>query len=127
MKTISDYTIYCTEEQARKALELGAPIEYASDTDVCCGNYFSMTRNDEPYRALPTTDQMIGWLEEQGIMLEVFYNCTYKHYNYAKLFRGRNGWGSRLFNRYNGGFSSRKEAIIATIDSGLEYLSNNKK
>lgn len=26
MKTLSDYTIYCTESQTKKALELGAPI-----------------------------------------------------------------------------------------------------
>lgn len=53
METISDYTIYCTEEQTKKALELGAPIVYS--------NTFSQhstieTITDKGYAVIPTAE-----------------------------------------------------------------------
>lgn len=119
---MNKFTIYCTEEQTKKALELGAPI-MVTDTlgDLVMANYFT---NEDNHVAtiIPTVEQMIGWLEEQGIMLEIEYNCTYKNYNYTKNFRNRNGWGSKIFDSYTKGFHTRKEATLAAIDAALDYL-----
>lgn len=74
-KTMNDYTIYCTEDQTKKALELGAPIELWSeyhkkqehdfklDTPIPCKQF----TNGYCVASCPTAEQMIGWLEEQGV------------------------------------------------------------
>lgn len=62
MKTISDYTIYCTPEQTKKALELGVPIE-KKEIQVC-DNAKHFFWHDDFYYNYPTIEQMIGFLEE---------------------------------------------------------------
>lgn len=71
METISDYTIYCTPEQTRKSLYLGAPIhttnehlyrhpheyKYWAEVDIQ-GNLYAAK--------IPTAEQMCGWLKTQG-------------------------------------------------------------
>lgn len=124
---MEQYTIYCTESQTRKALELGAPIELESE-------YYHPTENDfkldNPipcksftrgyhYAKCPTAEQMIGWLEEQ---------CVYELSIYKSIWTW--GWTILFKDEYriNGHeFKSRKEATLAAIDAALEYLSNNKK
>lgn len=61
MKTISDYTILCTQEQTLKAIELGAPIE---------GIF------------IPTAEQMIGFLRSKGIKFNFndavkYWSCSF--------------------------------------------------
>lgn len=96
MKTISDYTIRCTEEQTNKALELGAPIE------------------------LPTAEQMIGWMEGQGILFDID-----TEWNKSVLVYVWDCENKSLINHVFHG--SRKETILAAIDAALGYLSNKKK
>lgn len=98
---MSDYTLYCTEEQTKKALELGAPIEY-----YLKGIF-----------KVPTAEQMAGWLEEQGITFEIV--------------RCDNDWYARTYSDENtnfnkGRFSSRKEAMLSAIDVAIEYLRRNR-
>ena len=66
MESISDYSIYCTEEQTKKALELGAPINFRW---LYHGIPFHKEVNIEygHYAEIPTTEEMVGWLEEQGV------------------------------------------------------------
>ena len=45
------YTIYCTEEQTKKALELGAPIESEYIELIC-----------KSFLIYPTAEQMIGFI-----------------------------------------------------------------
>lgn len=85
MKTISDYTLYCTEAQTRKALELGAPIMTFGypDLEDAKEEILKMNRQAELYQTenggimvgqIPTAEQMIGWLEDkQGISLSILY------------------------------------------------------
>lgn len=125
------YTIYCTEEQTKKALELGAKIK-KERVGKCITDGLprlgSEPEEDKYDYLIPTAEQMIGWLEEQWIMVEVYYNCTFQHYNYTKTIKGKNGcWGSKLNDSYTNGFSSRKEATLAAIDAALDYLIKNKK
>lgn len=114
MKTLSDYSIYCTESQTRKAMELGAPIEPQTPStliDTLCAFC-----GDGMY-IIPTAEQLIGWLEEQGILIETAAGMT-KWYGYAHN-------GKQYINRE--GYSSRKEATLAAIDAALNYLNKNEK
>lgn len=110
MKTISDYTIYCTPEQTLKAIKLGAPIEATWKETT---NSYIVFEDD----VIPTAEQMIGWLETQGFgfsidKLSVIYQ-SYVTYN---------GISNKIADiSYN---KSRKEATLVVIDAALEYLAN---
>lgn len=121
MKTMSDYNVFCTPEQTKKALELGAPIETYSGGDV---EYVGI---NDCKRIIPTTEQMIGWLEEQRCIIEIsiwngYHNGTlYWHYDLC----GYNH--TFIFNDDINEFESRKEATLAAIDAALDYLISRKK
>lgn len=97
METISDYTIYCTPEQTKKALELGALIKYYYDS-----------RN---LLLTPTAEQMIGYLRMRGFKFS-FDDI----YNYWAV-----SYDLKIINKGN---SNNKE--LDAINAALEYLSNNK-
>ena len=120
MKTMSDYTIYCTSEQTKKALELGAPIEFASINDIRLGRYIEVESNNETYE-IPTTEQMIGWLEEYIDNIDVLKNNNGK---WVYLFYPTSNSSTC---ECKDKFLSRKEATLAAIDAALEYLENNEK
>lgn len=73
MKTISDYTIYCTPEQTRKALELGAPLYKLSmsveDSHLRDKSIRINTDEELIDYAIPTAEEMIGWLEVQKYII----------------------------------------------------------
>lgn len=103
---MNKYTIYCTESQTRKALELGAPIKnvhYNND-----GGY--------EYADNPTAEQMRGWLRSQGFKFkmvewkEVHWQCSIP----PKFYQSGNN-------------PSLEEAAHAAIDTALEYLENLKQ
>lgn len=113
---MEEYTIYCTESQAKKALELGAPIEEIGYN--CQQGYI--------YEKV-TAEQMIGWLEEQGISVKAmcFSWCnenkpTWQVHAYQST---TNFWDEIAF----GHSKSSKEATLAAIDAALDYLIKNKK
>lgn len=97
------YTIYCTREQTKKAFELGAPIDH-------WGHISNLIA--------PTAEQMIGWLDEKGITIEM---AKCEIYWFARAYSDEN----TNFNK--GRFNSRKEAMFAAIDAALDYLMENKK
>lgn len=117
---MNKYTIYCTEEQTKKARELGAPIKATSfptpnrvDYDDCYVEYKGY------YLEIPTAEQMIGWLEKQGILVDV--SSAFNHTN-VKIYGYRIGFG---FNDYVSDavdYPTRKEATLAAIDAALDYL-----
>lgn len=128
---MNEYIIYCTETQTKKAFELGAPIE---SIDEHCATYIQKEHgiHDAPnwrYLLCPTAEQMIGWLEEQGI--SVF--CEPEPY------KGNRIWIAKVYNinspsnfhSYNclywKEFNTSKEATLEAIGAALEYLINNKK
>lgn len=105
------YTIYCTTEQTKKALELGAPIQFASINDIRLGRYIEVEGNNEAYE-IPTAEQMIGWLRSKGFRFKidewsdtivafgVTFHCWYIY----------------------GQSSNPKGATLAAIDAALDYL-----
>lgn len=130
------YTIYCTPEQTKKALALGAPIDSFGSEGVSRdlvtkateeGQLDEVEKELNDYHAtiigelaycMPSAEQMIMWLEELlplGMDICIQSNLL-RHWNY---FLGvKNG---------NQCLNSRPKATIAAIDAALEYLTNNKK
>lgn len=122
------YTIYCTPEQTRKAIKLGAPIKE-------CGYYYKQkigceTISDTDLRIIPTAEQMRGWLMDK-LCAKTFQT---KHYSLRDI----EGYGYLIIGKdcvierapvLNGRWllCSDREATLAAIDAALEYLINNKK
>lgn len=103
---MSDFTIFCTAEQTKRAYELGAPIEankaFSKGVDmpstICV---YGDIKNKDQWGVgecivlhTPTTQQMIGWLRTQGIA-------------------------------YHFGETAQSEKAI--IDAALDYLEERKK
>lgn len=113
---MEQFRILCTPKQTKKALELGAPIIKVDTTDKRMIYYgrlcYPRTEADYPY-AIPTAEEMIGWIEEQGISIEICLRQESKEYEYYIF-------GVKPCEAF---FSSRKEATIAAINAALEYLS----
>lgn len=128
MKTMDEYTIYCTEEQTRKALELGAKYHFFKVGEGRPSPYL-VSRENKGYYAIPTAEQMIGWLEDKGIHVEIEYSLLFEHYDICILNEDESVKQRTMFNDYFGlpSFSSRKEATLAAIDAALDYLIENKK
>ena len=131
MRSISDYTIYCTKEQTKKALELGAPIE-KKEIQLCDNARFFFWYKGVYYN-YTTAEQLIGWLEDQEPIKEIAI------YRYERLARrywcydifDKKGYSlltdEECFPNHGEGYSSRKEATLAAIDAALDYLIKNKK
>ena len=117
------YEIRCTEPQTRKAMELGAPIQRERIGKCITVDIPRLTNNQEERESdyvLPTAEQMIGWLEEQGVQItshaSIFkdWSCFCYPEDTNLFFQGK--W-----------VDSRKEATLAAIDAALEYLTNKMK
>lgn len=109
---MQNYTIYCTPEQTKRALELGAPIEILSNYTEFRGFPFIKCQdgNERPY-VPPTTEQMRGWLRTKGFkfkmveLKEVHWQCSIPPEFYQ-----------------SGSTPSLEEATHAAIDTALEHL-----
>lgn len=132
------YAIYCTPEQTKRALELGAPIkiedtrdrysfvpQYSDSMGCRIKKFEDAYKNcycDETAAYLiPTAEEMIGWLEKQGDIDCIEVNHAYK-------------WSYDIFNKeywkimkHNTIYQSRKEATLAAIDAALEFLDKRNK
>lgn len=151
---MKEFTIYCTEEQTKKAFELGAPIitlpnyeEYKDFPFVRCGN-----GNEYPC-IIPTAEQMLGWLESQKEILDINISL-YEDDGYPRMC----GYSFDIYDRdkniivgtftekgnlvymdpisrkyiylvgtYYNDFLTKNEATLAAIDAALDYLIDNKK
>lgn len=121
MKTMQDYELRCTAEQTRRAYELGAPLE-----EQCIGNNnvdldsisVSNGYGGSIYLIIPTTQQMMGWLREQGV-------------NAYAAFEGVNMYlpicfvGDSVYQEDIAQYLIYKkpeQAELAAIDAALDYL-----
>lgn len=129
---MTDYTIYCTPEQTKKALKLGAPIEikYGSDRYNPSVEELSYLVNyDHTWYKKPTAEQMIRWLEDQKEIdyIEITkgnyvgYGITWEYTVQTTDYD--NFYGN--FSRHN--FQTRKGATLNGIDATLKYLKKHKK
>lgn len=113
------YTIYCTSEQTKKAIELGALILHGTDSKEDAFTHLptGVIMDKGNIFFIPTAEQLIGWLEERKDILFVIEKL-YKTWRFGVFYK--NYW------KLGGKFYSRKEATLAAIDATLEYLTNNK-
>lgn len=135
MTTMNRYTIYCTEAQTKKALELDAPlteIPFRTEMKPDTCNKYGFIHLNNTYFVIPTTEQMIGWLrKEHNIHPRI--DCEGSENYVVKLQFINSSKDLDVVNKsYKGiighpGFPSPEEATIAAIDAALEYLTNNKK
>lgn len=119
MKTMSDYSCYCTPEQTVKALGLGAPIfpikARRTKETVISKCVIEYDENTFTYVNPPTAEQMIGWLRSKNIEFHFddetdYWNIGDAHDDITPL---------RWY-----GYSDNKE--LDAIDAALEYLNNKK-
>lgn len=145
---MEQYTIPCTEEQTRRAFELGAPIN--TDNNPMFSDFIEVKKG--LYAIVPTAEQMIGWLEEQEDIL--FINIhLYEDDGYPKMY----GYGFTIYNKnkdiitgtftekgdlvyicpkskeyiglvgtYANDFLTKEEATLVAIDVALDYLTKQK-
>lgn len=119
------YTIYCTEVQTKKALELGAPLEVCNYNEVNTDRGFFNKDTVSCYRK-PTAEQMIGWLTATMDITtwHINYFPTVNMYGYTIIGKDvvlecDRGEMSKYL------YKSSKEATLAAIDAALEYLVEN--
>lgn len=121
---MDEFTIWCTPEQTRKALELGAPIVTTSKEPsmfFCAAHPKTIRMNgiknaEKDFTcAIPTTEQMLGWLDDKINDIQTIKNVdgTYAYVFYPTVEDDYQSGGQ---------FVSRSEAILAVIDTALEYL-----
>lgn len=111
------YAIYCSEEQTKKALALGAPIETYKPIIINSKAGGSFTT---PTIETITAEQMIGWLDENGVTANIIPNYVgvnpiSTQYRFAINVR------SKIIDSIEF-YPSHKEATIAAIDAALDYL-----
>lgn len=119
---MNKYTIYCTSEQTKKALELGASIEILPNyTEYRVFPLVKCKDGNERPCIIPTAEQMIGWLEEQEsiVCVNIDYYVTDDTWAYWIKFKG-----DGVYNKQD--FNSRKDATLAAIDAALDYLEKQK-
>ena len=123
IRPMDNFTIHCTEEQTKKALELGAPIEalYSKADYLQRIPTVSIKGEYVTYDYfIPTAEEMIGWLEEQDNIKSVEVTQSFGwHYRVKRKSNDAENW-------IRGDCRNRKEATLAAIDAALEYLTNNK-
>lgn len=122
---MNEYTIYCSEEQTKKAIELGAPILVAPEEFYVTLPHFNMKICGEYASViLPTAEQMLGWIEEKGVIITIsnFHN----EYGYSVSKFENNFDESISYHSAIDSNNSRKEATLAAIDATLNYLIEKK-
>lgn len=123
---MKQYTIYCTDKQVKKALELGAPLDGVCKQDGTRPIYYTLPTSDPKWMDcdayyMPTAEQMIGWLETRGeFRIEISTGIRDVWFYYIHI-----SYGTNYKNLFYGGFHTRKEATLAAIDAALDYLVNN--
>lgn len=123
---MNGYTIKCTEEQTKKAFELGAPIKANKDysngniSETLCVYGEIVDKNEYGIGeciilVIPTAEQMIGWLRSKNVLFH--FDDETNYWNICST--GDDLTPLRLF-----GYAVNKE--LDAIDAALEYLGNLK-
>lgn len=127
IEIMNRYTIHCTPEQTKKAIELGAQIvilpnytEYRVFPLVKCKD-----GNERPC-VIPTAEQMRGWIMYNGAIDFYVDRDLDEELNYCDTYGYVVAFDDE--NRFVGtGFNSYIEATLAAIDAAFEYLEEQKK
>ena len=117
---MQDYTIYCTEEQAKRAYKLGAPIKVTPIEDESTPSVTIEENGLYGLFIIPTVEQMCGWLREKGLFVYAFpfYGDMGEQYigEVDELII------SGLVCMRSIETETYPQAILAAIDAALDYL-----
>lgn len=119
-------TIYCTKEQTKKALELGAPIELYDEEEkesYCFWRLRFIDLQNGFLAKYSTAEQLIGWLEDQNILVE----RTRFMGKYAFRLLKIHSSGEQNLHIQGQDYPTYKEATLAAIDAALDYLIKSKE
>lgn len=122
---MNTFTIFCTEAQTRRALELGAPINIRCSYNGYYPLPFIREIIVEPHHfaEVPTAEQMLGWLKTKGFAFGITnYNDGF---NDHVFWRVANNQDKRWYIS-DDKLKDPKEAVLAAIDAALNYLKNKK-
>lgn len=112
------YEIFCTEEQTKKAMELGAPIRNGVGmVDLINKKYYFDGKGN--FVIIPTIEQMLGWLEEQGLCIDSEGSWSGR----ITMWVWDNTEKELVYTSYG---NSRQETYLVAIDAALNYLIKNK-
>lgn len=122
---MKEYSNICTAEQTKAALELGAPLDIAPESETNVDLVYRHYKHPSPshdctstlyYR--PTQEQLVNWLEKK---FNVIVGYVPHDNNYAPLFTNigtnRQNQTSNL-----GEYSTRQGATSHAINDALLYL-----
>lgn len=120
------YSLHCTPEQTKKALELGAPIttKIPIECDYELANGELVYPNDIELFDIPTAEEMVGWLEDEikgSVSIDKSWCSGHRKWIWTIVDDFETVIDSSITF-----YQSRKEATLAAIDAVLEYLSKNK-
>lgn len=110
--------LHCAEmrlnKQTRRAYALGAPIESKTKAGYYCNKEYPIQLNVFQYGKVPTTQQMIGWLREKGLLFEFTdipnaCDVNVARYDFATIYS-------------NDIELTPHQAELAAIDAALDYL-----
>lgn len=111
------YSIFCTEEQTKKAFALGAQLEEVNSIN----EPKHWVAIDNTTYKVPTAEQMIGWLEQNARIsdIDIFRSGSTYWAFYVTKFLGIIESKKEYF--------SRKEATLVAIDEALDCLVQAKE
>lgn len=119
---MKQYTNYCTYEQTKQALKLGAPLDSKPLRDFDYDEQYYYCKENRKYYVIPTTQQMMEWLIEKLEITEwnlVYYGGAFWNFeSYGFEIHSKN----MLMKRGVNTCKTRKEAIIYSINKLLDYL-----
>ena len=107
------YTIYCTPEQTRKALEIGAKIITEPNCIHTLSQFRGVYNDGETFFHLPTAEQMIGWLRTKGFRFKII---EYDKETYWQIHYDDTNWLN------HGETIKYEEATLAAIDAALKEV-----
>lgn len=125
---MNKYTIWCTKEQAKRALALGAPlVEYSEEADnygipelfvpVCQTEETAVVDKVE----IPTAEQLKGWMLEENGLLFLIEPDEYEPGVLHMVIHDMHIVGFDIYGEVFGA-NDIKQATLDAIDGALGYL-----
>lgn len=119
---MNEYTLFCTMEQTRKVLELGATLTEDRSEWVNTANHICV--GDIWYHC-PTVEQMFGFFRSKNIHIVIHKDAVDKWSVYCHEIMPM-PFEFTIFDRLTE-FDSYEDAALAAIDATLEYLEQSIK
>lgn len=117
---MDQFTIFCTPDQTKRAIDLGAPI--IKSTFVTGQKWMYI---DKTIFLIPTAEQLIGFMfKHKGLQaLRIIHYPESNRWGYTLIIK-MHSIGVTLSENKDQLFSSQPEATLGAIDAILDFLKN---